>query len=88
MAARDVAATDDALADDAADTTGRLGTALERLDAREAQLVSLLAGLTGDPLTLTQAAAVIGVGRTRAGQLRDRAFERLRGELLRTNRKG
>ena len=60
----------------------RLERALQNLNARDAQIVSLTFGLREDPLTLTQVGQRFGISKERVRQLRNRAMAQLKTMLL------
>lgn len=60
----------------------KLGKAMQSLNARDAEIISLTFGLHDDPLTLTQVGSRFGISKERVRQIRNRALKQLRLMLL------
>ena len=60
----------------------KLERAMQNLNARDAEIVSLTFGLNDDPLTLTQVGERFGISKERVRQLRNRTMQQLKMMLL------
>ena len=63
------------------ETSERLKRAVKHLDRRDAQIIELTFGFSGDPVSLTEVAQRLSISKERVRQIRNRALHRLRQQL-------
>ena len=64
------------------ETAQRVRDAIEALEPRDAEVVTLTFGFHGEPLTLSQAGERFGISKERVRQIRNRAVKQIRDNLV------